>query len=315
MTLEATRVDHGTPWAAGRFDAKQGPQKILFGRMYEDAAIEERAFAPGGRILCIASAGCTAMKLATRHDVVAVDINAVQLEYAARRIAGAPMIRGSAERMMSIGRSLAVLAGWTRSRLCEFLELDDPARQMDFWRAHLDTRRFRWMCDGLLSSRMLRRAYAPPFLAFMPQEFGAILRSRLERCFARHSNRTNPYARALLLGESSDVPPSRAAQRVRLVHADVADFLEREPASSFDGFTLSNVLDGVDAQYEKRLMLAVKRAAAPNAKVVIRSFKEPERESRTNLAADDRSILWGIVAVRSAADWSRAIAAEPESRS
>jgi len=313
MTVEQTRVDHGTPWAAGRFDAKQGPQKILFGRMYEDAAIEERAFPPGGRILCIASAGCTAMKLATRHDVVAVDINAVQLEYAARRIAGATPIGGSAERMMSIGRSLAVLAGWTRSRLRAFLELDDPAQQMEFWRAHLDTRRLRFGCDRLLSSRVLRRAYAPPFLAFLPRDFGAILRSRMERCFARHSNRANPYARALLLGEAPDVPPSREAQRVRLVHADAADFLEREPAASFDGFTLSNILDGVGAEYEKRLMLAVKRAATANAKVVIRSFKEPERKSRTNLAADDRSILWGIVEVRSAASW-RADAAEPESK-
>ncbi len=302
MTIEATRVDHGTPWAAGRFDAKRGPQQILFGRMYEDAAIEERAFPSGGRIFCIASAGCTAMKLAPTHDVVAVDINAVQLEYAARRIAGASPIRGSAERMMSIGRKLAVLAGWTRSRLREFVELDDPARQMEFWRAHLDTRRFRFGCDRLLSSRMLRRAYAPPFLAFMPRDFGAILRARMERCFARHSNRTNPYARALLLGETSRAVPPREAQRIRLVHADAAAFLEREPASSFDGFTLSNILDGVGALYEQRLMLAVKRAAAPNAKVVIRSFKEPERESPTNLAAEDRSILWGVVDARPAAE-------------
>ena len=46
-----------TPWEAGRFDARGGPKKILFGRMYEDTAVEEAAFVPGGRIFCIASAG------------------------------------------------------------------------------------------------------------------------------------------------------------------------------------------------------------------------------------------------------------------
>ena len=48
-----------TAWKAGRFDARVGPKQILFGRMYEDAAIERAAFRPGGRVFCIASAGCT----------------------------------------------------------------------------------------------------------------------------------------------------------------------------------------------------------------------------------------------------------------
>ena len=51
-----------TVWVAGRFDAKAQSKKILFGRMYEDApGIELKAFKPKGRVLCIASAGCTAM--------------------------------------------------------------------------------------------------------------------------------------------------------------------------------------------------------------------------------------------------------------
>ena len=54
----------GTVWTHGRFDARGGPGKVLFGRMYEDASIEAGAFPPGGRVFCIASAGCTAMRLA-----------------------------------------------------------------------------------------------------------------------------------------------------------------------------------------------------------------------------------------------------------
>ena len=101
-----TAEGRATPWEAGRFDAKHGARKILFGRMYEDSAIEEAAFREGGRIFCIASAGCMAMKLAPRHEVIAVDVNPVQIAYAERRAAGGPMQIGSAERVVGIGRML-----------------------------------------------------------------------------------------------------------------------------------------------------------------------------------------------------------------
>jgi hypothetical protein len=240
-----------TVWAHGRFDARGGPGKVLFGRMYEDASIEVSAFRPGGRVLCIASAGCTAMKLAPRHAVVAVDINPVQLAYAERRFSGDHGAPGAAERVMAFGRSFAPLAGWWPSRVRTFLDLADPAEQTAYWRRHLDTPRFRAAFDGLLSLTALRVVYASPFLDFLPPRLGAVMRGRMERCFARHSNRANPYARALLLGELSDVPPPPEAKDIRLVHADAAAYLEREPAGSFDGFALSNILDGADAAYQQ----------------------------------------------------------------
>ena len=289
-----------TVWESGRFDARGGPRKVLFGRMYEDASIESGAFRPGWRVFCIASAGCTAMTLAPRHEVVAVDINPVQLAYAERRFAGEGGARGTAERVMAFGRSFGPLAGWWPSHLRAFLDLDDPAEQMAFWRQHLDTRRFRAALDGLMSLTALRAVYASPFLDFLPPRLGAVMRGRMERCFARHSNRTNPYARALLLGELSDAPPPPEAKDIRLVHADAAACLEREPAGSFDGFALSNILDGADAAYERRLFAAVKRAAAPDAVVVQRSFREPPAALPTNHAALDRAMLWGIVDVRPA---------------
>ncbi len=287
-----------TAWERGRFDARRGPRKVLFGRMYEDASIELGAFRPGGRVFCIASAGCTGMKLAPRHEVVAVDINAVQLAYAERRFAGVPSVRGAAERVMAFGRAFAPLAGWWRSRVRAFLELDDPGEQVVYWRRHLDTLRFRAALDGLVSATALRAIYATPFLDCLPRRPGAVIRGRMERCFARHANRTNPYARALLLGELPDEPPPPEARRIRLVHVDAATYLERAPAGSFDGFTLSNILDGAGAAYERRLFAAVKRAAAPGAVAVLRSFGEPLAALPTNHAALDRAMLWGTVDVR-----------------
>ena len=291
-----------TVWQRGRLDARVGPRQVLFGRMYEDASIELNAFRPGGRVFCIASAGCTAMKLAPHHEVVAVDINPVQLAYAERRFDGNPGFRGRAERIMDFMRFLGPFAGWWPSRVGAFLELDDPAEQMDYWQRELNTWRFRTSIDALFSVTALRSAYAPRFLDFLPKRLGAVMRGRMERCFERHPNRTNLYARSLLLGELSSEPPPPQAKDVRLVHADAAEFLENEPPASFDGFTLSNILDGVDDAYRQRLLAAVKRAAAPGAATVLRSFGDTSANSPANRAADDRAMLWGSVLVRPAAE-------------
>lgn len=287
-----------TAWERGRFDARSGASKVLFGRMYEDPEIELGAFRPGGRVFCIASAGCTAMRLAEVHQVVAVDINPRQLAYAGRRLAGGPAVRGTAERVMGFGRAFAPLVGWRPGRVRAFLDLDDPAEQMDFWRRHLDTRRFRAAFDTLLSTAVLGAIYASPFLGFLPRRLGAVLRSRMERCFALHPNRTNPYARALFLGELSGDAPPRDPGKIQLVHADAAAWLEEQPAGTFDGFTLSNILDGADDAYRRRLFAAVERASAPGAVRVLRSFAEPREELPSNRAAQDRAMLWGVVDVR-----------------
>lgn len=287
-----------TPWESGRFDTRGRGKQILFGRMYEDAAIEVAAFAPGTRVFCIASAGCTAMRLAERHEVIAVDINPVQLEYAQARVAGAPMRVGSAERLVGIGRTVLAPVGWRRATLAAFLALEDTAEQIAFWRQHLNTFGFRWATNVLFSFTWLRTVYAAPFLAFLPGHFGRVMRARLERCFATHPNRTNVYARALLAGELIDEPRGPAAVPICFECADAATYLEHSPPASFAGVTLSNILDGASAAYRARLFAAVRRAATPDAVVVLRSFAEPAAAMATNIAVRDRSVLWGIVDVR-----------------
>lgn len=288
----------GTPWKAGRFDQAPGPRKILFGRVYEDVSIEMATFHPGGRVFCIASAGCTAIALSSRYEVTAVDINPVQLAYAGSRALGAPMRLGSAERVMAIGRTFLPLAGWRRRTLEEFLTFESPQKQTDLWTARLNTRRFRYATDAMFSLAWLRTVYASPLLAVLPPRFGQVMRSRLNRCWSLHPNRSNVYARALLLGELDSAPVPATAASIRFECADAAAFLESCPEASFDGFSISNILDGAPPEYRRRLFAAVQRAASPGSMIVQRSFAEPHTPSPTNLAARDRSILWGIVDVR-----------------
>ena len=291
-----------TPWEAGRFDAGGGRKKILFGRMYEDAAIEESAFPAGGHVFCIASAGCTAIRLAPHHTVTAVDINPLQLAYAAQRAAGGAMQIGSAERLVGIGRRLMAAFGWRQRTLESFLDLERPDEQLAFWHRHLETTGFRLAVDTLLSLTWLRAVYAAPFLQVLPPQFGRVMRRRLARCWATHPNRTNPYARALLLGDRSEGARSDRRAQIRFVCADAAAFLESCAPGTFDGFTLSNILDGAPDEYRRRLFAAVQRAGTGDAVVVLRSFAEPHDESTDNQATRDRSVLWGIVDVRPVAN-------------
>jgi len=287
-----------TAWQAGRLGSSSGPPRLLFGRMYEDAQIERAAFQGKGRVFCIASAGATAIELADQHEVVACDVNPAQLAYAERRADGGQEETGDAERAMSFARAFMPLVGWRIGVVRAFLALSDVNEQMAFWSKHLNTRRFRAAFDALLSPVILRTIYASEFLSFLPPRFGAVLRHRLERGFARHQNASNPYLRALLLGESKE--PTRAkAPSIRFVLSDAASWLESCPVGFFDGFALSNIVDGTGTAYRSRLSRAIDRASTKEAVVVSRSFREPSG-LENNQAACDRSMLWGVVDVRSA---------------
>jgi S-adenosylmethionine:diacylglycerol 3-amino-3-carboxypropyl transferase len=180
----------------------------------------------------------------------------------------------------------------------EFLSLDDTNAQMKFWRRRLDTRAFRVLVGAMLSGAGIRSSYSSPLHEVLPAHFDRVMRARMERCWRTHSNRTNFFARKLLLGEVARTMPAGSHRPIDFICADAAEYLASCPPASFDAFTISNILDGTSANYRQRLFEAVRRVAAPGAVLVQRSFREPAAgspDARENLAAGDRSFIWGIV--------------------
>ena len=283
-----------TAWRRGPFRLR--PRGPIFGQTYEDSAIELRVFKAQSRVFAIAGAGCTARALAVAgHFVTAVDINARQLGYARRRADGEPARRGVVEDLLAVGRNLATLAGWSRPRLAHFLSLSDGSEQAEYWDRWLDTPMWRAVVDALLAPRLLGLFYASPFVGALPRDFGERIRQRLRRGWSLHANCSNPYAAALLLGHApAEFGPS--IYPINFVCADAAEFLENSPVP-FDAFALSNIGDGASPTYQRRLRTAVERAAAPGAVLVTRSFAEPLADTAANWAAQDRSLLWGVVEV------------------
>lgn len=284
-----------TPWRRGAFRAKS--QQLLFGQTYEDPEIELSSIPPDSRVFCIAGAGSTAHVLAAAgHCVTAVDINPAQLDYAQARTAGSASHEGMAEHLLGLGRHLAAICGWTRRKLEAFLNLSHCSAQIEFWDRELDAPMWRTMFDALLARRLLSLFYRGPFVASLPSDFGFGVRQRLRRGWARHENRSNPFASLVLLGKPIEYSGTPSLP-IRFVCADAAEFLERCAPGSFDAFALSNIGDGAPPHYRERLNAAVGHAAAPHAVVVWRSFAEPRHGITTNLAAMDRSLLWGTVGV------------------
>jgi len=291
-----------TPWSVGRFDGGTRKAQLLFGQMYEDPSVEVEIFGAElkQRIFCIASAGCTAIALAAAgHSVTAVDINPTQISYVRSRLEGGDIQEGAADRLLARGRKLLWLLGWRNSLLRQFLAMEDLQEQSAFWQSQLDTARWRVTVDQLLHPWLLQAVYRAPFVRALPPNFGSRIRARMERCWKAHPNRSNPYAWRLLLGTSAEtsVKAINVENPVELVCSDAASFLESCAPGTFDGFSLSNILDGAPAGYRTRLLRSVNQAGTVDSIMVLRSFAEPNNEDELNWAARDKSMLWGAVTV------------------
>jgi Protein of unknown function (DUF3419) len=273
--------------------------------MHEDWAIEARVLPPASRVLCIASAGCTALALAARgHETHAVDVNPAQVAYVRSRMLGEPVRDGAAERLLAAGRRLARLAGLSTAVIARFLAMDDPVEQEAAWRERVAGRRLRFAASAALSRPALCAVYARDLVRSLPAGFGRVVLERVRRGVGRHPNRSNPYLHRLLAGAACEDPLDPSPPQLWLEVTDVLRHLRRCPPAAFDGFALSNVLDGADPRYGHAVAAEVRRTARPGAVVVLRTFAEPSGPAAARWAAEDRSMLWGGVVVESAATGS-----------
>jgi hypothetical protein len=291
-----------TPWRHGRLDGRPGRPRLLFGRMYEDPAIEGACLPPAARVLAVASAGDVAMALArSGREVTAVDVNPAQIAYVRARLAGAPARDGQAEHLLTAARTVLRAVGWRAGRLDRFCQLDDPAAQLLAWRTELVGAAVRRLAAMATRPPLPRALFGTSFERVAPRDFGLALLRRLERGFGRHPNRRNPWAQLLLRGHwPAPEPAPPAPGLLRLVHAELAAYLEAVPPGSYEGFALSNVLDGPGPAYRARLLRALRRAGTPGAVVVLRTLGEPGSTAAAAWAARDRSLIWGGVAVTTA---------------
>ncbi|MFD0531056.1 DUF3419 family protein [Kitasatospora arboriphila] len=243
----------GTPWQDGRLTAGPADRpRVLFGRMYEDPAVELSVFPPpGARVLCIASAGDTAAALAAAgYEVTAIDLNPVQLAYARARLeGGAPALTGTAERLTGLGRAAAgaLLPAWRPAAVAGFLRLDDPAEQRRRWSAEFDGPGLRLLAAGALRpAGALAAALRPGFRCALPPGFDTVLLRRIARTVARHPNAANDWAWRLLLGrerpDATALPA--AAAGCGWCSARSSNTWSAPRPSRYDAVTLSNVVDG-----------------------------------------------------------------------
>lgn len=292
-----------TPWQQGNLGPGRA-SRILFGVSYEDEQIELNAFGRPGRVCVIAAAGETAAGCAAAgHLVTAVDINPVQLDYARNRCArpDLPPVLGSAERGMNLARaSLKLVAPpWRLRRLGPMLTRAEAADAQLFWETRLDKPVLRALLGATLRpSSALARVLRPEFAGFIPARFDEILVRRISAGLGRHGMRGNRFAWRLLAGQELpgwELPSGGEPIDWRL--ADITDHLASVPDGHYDAISLSNVFDGASGAFGNRLRAAAYRAVRPGGVIITRTFAEPG-SAGAGLAAEDRSMIWGAVTVR-----------------
>jgi S-adenosylmethionine:diacylglycerol 3-amino-3-carboxypropyl transferase len=182
-----------------------------------------------------------------------------------------------------------------------FLALEDLGEQSRVWRERILTRRLRIFLRLALHPCALRLLYPRDLVGALPGRFDRAVLARFERTWSRHPNRDNRWAWRLLLDEE---PPTRATdpspaarEGLEFRHADAEAYLGACAPATFDGISLSNVLDAMPESRGASLLAAASRAAKPGARIVIRRFAEPRHGSAAGWAARDRSPLWGAIDV------------------
>ncbi|MCH1884204.1 hypothetical protein [Agrococcus sp. ARC_14] len=279
-------------------------QRLLHGWDWADPRIELEELAPGSRVLAAAGAGEMIAALADAgHHVTALASNRHQLDYAARRVAGGDFEAGAAERLIDLGRGMirAASPAWSRRRMRQFLQEDEPLKAAEHWKSRLDNRTLASILKTMLGpagtlSALILRDFATP----IPPHFDEAIRGRIGRALRKHAPRDNPYAWRLLLGEElrGHRLPVVDPSTISWISEPLLDHLEHVAPGSYDAVTLSNVIDGADERWVRDLRKAAMRAVVPGGPVIARSFATTMDDEAAKRARRDRGMLWGSIVVQ-----------------
>jgi S-adenosylmethionine-diacylglycerol 3-amino-3-carboxypropyl transferase len=186
----------------------------------------------------------------------------------------------------------------------------DPTEQAEWWRRHL-----RGWVFGPMSHWLMNRGPVLGLLSPDANETARVRRAgwsrglatRVDAVLERVLVREHPWWRPLASGRAADIghgatwlDPDRvaglasAADRVRWVNGDLTATLGAERAGSLDAISVSNVPDWLGDGAEGALAEAVRRAAAPGARVLVRHIVRP--------TGDDPYVAAGLLLDRRSAE-------------
>jgi hypothetical protein len=313
-----------TPWVTGRLGRFGRGQRLLFGATYEDPAIEIAAFDGCNSVVCIAGAGDLARALAEAgFSVTALDINQKQIDYAKARSNGAPFRRGSAERIMALGRMLLRPAGWSSSRMATLANSTSTNAQVAVWNS-LTSGFSGFVLRVLLSPAKLAAAFRPEFVSLVGAGFAPRLVLTLRAALENVPNCENPFASLLFLGEPLKLSTRQQSERnnnPNFLCADILAHLSSVPSGSFDAAAMSNIGDGAPESFRVELDRALRHALKPGAPITVRTMgnvaslssntllgtlastktgplSTTRSASAKELAATDRSLIWSGLEVQ-----------------
>lgn len=199
----------------------------------------------------------------------------------------------------------------------------DPAEQAEWWRRHL-----RGWVFGRVSHWLMNRGAVLKLLSPDPNETARVRRARWSRGLAaridavleRELVREHPWWRPLASGRAADIGHGAAwldrervaglvsaTDRIEWVNGDLTATVAAQPAASLNAVSVSNVPDWLGDGAERGLAAALRRAAAPGARLLVRHLVRPDGAdpyvaaglvldpSSAGLAARDRTALYEAI--------------------
>jgi S-adenosylmethionine-diacylglycerol 3-amino-3-carboxypropyl transferase len=307
---------------------------LKFAVVREDPALEARLLPPGGagRVLLVASGGCTALSLLAAHpalEVTAFDLNPRQLAHVEAKAAAARAgtldrlnVEDAGEGGLNQSGEFEGLFRTLRHMLRSFVtgeaELarffvaprEERRALAEAWRAH---RYWPGCFAACFADGFLHAMFGPAATQHAaPGSYPAYFQAVFERGLLRDDAARNPFLQHVLLGAylAADAPAYTRDRRGR-VPALILGGLDAVPAlERFDLYSLSNVFDWSDDALVADWAARLCRAARPGSVVLLRQLNNT-RDLRRHftpafvfddalgraLQAEDRSLFYNRVEV------------------